>query len=56
MKMDHNEPKDQLPILSPPEISTPEFVTVDMFNELQLELQQLRAEFAVLRNDVVGGG
>ena len=54
--MDNNDQDAQLPIFSPPEISTPELVTVDMFNELQLELQQLRAEFAVLRNDVVGGG
>ena len=30
----------------------PEYITVDMFNELQLELHQLRAEFVRLRNQV----
>ncbi|HIA19596.1 MAG TPA: hypothetical protein EYN70_09315 [Planctomycetaceae bacterium] len=43
-----------LPILKSAEYTTatPEFVTLDMFNELQLELHQLRAEFAKLRSQV----
>ena len=35
-----------------PVVNMPEYITVDMFNELQLELHQLRAEFVRLRNQI----
>ena len=46
-------PQD-LPVVNMPStpVGIPEYVTVDMFNELQLELHQLRAEFVRLRNQV----
>ena len=46
-------PKD-LPVvnITSTPVGMPEYITVDMFNELQLELHQLRAEFVRLRNQV----
>jgi len=44
----------ELPVMNMASIQagSPEYITVDLFNELQLELHQLRAEFARLRNEV----
>ncbi len=52
---DQTEQGFQLPIYKSQDCSTADptpQVTLDMFNELQLEVLQLRAEFAKLRNQV----
>ncbi|MEE2676602.1 MAG: hypothetical protein VX876_06540 [Planctomycetota bacterium] len=52
---DQNQPGFELPIYKTQDCesnaSAPQ-VTLDMFNELQLELLQLRAEFAKLRRQI----
>ena len=52
---DQNQPGFELPIYKTQDCESnapaPQ-VTLDMFNELQLELMQLRAEFAKLRRQI----